>query len=96
MSHVGRLKPGQYQGTDMPEGVSPVYLRDMIELMKAPNAIEALELAHRADQFEDGSPVGRHAALEVRRNTVAGRNLAADNLFAEKVAKEKRRLAYGD
>jgi hypothetical protein len=90
------LKPGQFIGTELPEGQRPVMVGEMMRMLReTPGMFEAVELAMKADQFEDGRPVGHYAALEVRSNTRTGRNIEKDNLMAEKVMREKERLAYG-
>ena len=91
-----QLKPGQFYGTELPEGVGVIGIHEAVRMMnERPGFCEALELCQRADKFENGSPINRHAVFEVRRNTKAGQNIAKDIEKAEKVVAEKRRYVNG-
>jgi hypothetical protein len=86
------LKPGQFYGTELPNGVGVIGIHEIVRMMNGrPGFCEALELCQRADKFEDGTPIHRHAVFEVRRGTRAGRNIAKGIEMAEKILEEKRR-----
>ena len=89
------LRIGEQIGVDEPEGQRFVSVREMADKMQDPKFKDALELCAKADKFPDGSYVGRHAIFEIFRGTQAGKNIEIDTNFAEKVAAEKKRLAYG-
>jgi hypothetical protein len=86
-------KMGQIIGLELPLGQREVSAKEFYEFMSNPEKREALELCQRADQFADGTPIGRHAAFEVMRNTKTGKNFELDNIMAEKIRKEKQRMA---
>ena len=92
-----RLQPGQFYGTELPDGVEVMTAGQFVNMCRnRPGFREAAMLAARADQNEDGSPMRfGHAALEVNSNTKAGRNLAVSDDQVERIKAEKRRLAYG-
>jgi hypothetical protein len=87
------LKPQQFIGTDLPEGQRSKSVVECFGFLNRPGARETLQTAMRAD----GTGDYKHgmAVLEMVRGGDAGHNIEADNKFAEKVMKEKERLAYG-
>jgi len=93
---ANRLLPGQYYGTELPDGVEVMTAGQFVnECRNRQGFREAAILMARADQDEHGVPIHRHAALEVNSNTRMGRNIAIQDDQIEQIKLEKRRLAYG-
>lgn len=93
---ANRLLPGQYYGTELPDGVEVMTAGQFVnECRNRPGFREAAILMARADQDERGAPIRGHAALEVNSNTRVGRNIASRDDQVERIKSEKRRLAYG-